>query len=294
MAVTGLVPPIPTPMLNGEVDTDSLRRLVRALAPYVDGYLVGGSVGEYPSLTVEERLAALKEVARHKGAHHRLVMAIGDNALPNVRRLSEAAAESGADLVVLSVPNYFANTQPGLMAYLRAVAQFSDRELCLYDNPIASHTTLSVAEIAALAHAVPQLTHVKVTDLALGKVAALRACTSLTLHCGDDAVLWNQLVDGAHGAMVALPLFYPGVARSVWDALQRGATDEAARVYGPASHFIHVALGAPDYPSVLKTVLAVQGVITSDEVRLPLMPLDERRRAEVLRALDPSLAITPA
>ena len=122
----------------------------------------------------------------------------------------------------------------------------------------------------------------------------MRARTSLTLHSGDDAVLWNQLVDGAHGAMVALPLFYPQVARSVWDALQRGATDEAARAYRPASHFIHVALGAPDYPSVLKAILAAQGVIASDEVRLPLMPLSERRRAEVFRALDPALAIAPA
>src|SRR5690348_10938986 len=189
MAVTGLVPPIPTPMLNGGVDTDSLGRLVRALAPYVDGYLVGGSVGEHPSLTVEERVATLQAVARHKDAHHRLVMSIGDNALPNVRRLSEAATEAGADLVVLSVPNYFANTLPGLVAYLRAVAQFSDCELCLYDNPIASHTSLSVEDIVALAEAVPTLTHVKVTDLALGKVADLRARTSLTLHSGDDAVL---------------------------------------------------------------------------------------------------------
>jgi len=293
MAVTGLVPPIPTPLIDGRVDVDSLRRLVRTLAPYVDGYLVGGSVGEHPSLTVEERLVALQVVAQYKEAHHHLVVSIGDNALPNVRHLSEAATEASADLLILSVPNYFANTLPGVTAYLRVVAQFSHRELCLYDNPVASHTSLSVADIAALAEAEPKLTHVKVTDLALGKVAALRAGTSLTIHCGDDAVLWNQLVDGAHGAMVALPLFYPGVAQSVWNALQRGATGEAAEAYRPASHFIHLALGAPDYPAVLKAVLAAQGVIATEEVRLPLMRLEHRRRAEVLAALDPTLAITP-
>jgi len=294
MPVTGFVPPIPTPMRNGAVDVASLERLVQALAPYVAGYLVGGSVGEHPSLTVEERLQALQVVASCKGPRHSLVVSIGDNALPNVRRLAESAAEADADLLILAMPNYFANTLRGLEAYLRTVASFSDRELCLYDNPIASHTTLSVADIVALAEAVPQITHIKVTDLALGKVAALREATRLTVHAGDDAVLWGQLARGAHGAMVALPLFYPTVAAGVWTALQRGDKEEAARAYRPASHFIHVALGAPDYVSVLKAVMAAQGVIASEEVRLPLLPLDATRRAEVLGALDPALAIGPA
>lgn len=292
MAVTGLVPPIPTPLRDGQLDATSLRRLVRSLAPYVNGYLVGGSVGEHPSLTVEERLASLQIVAASKERHHKLVASIGDNALPNVRRLAEGAVACAADLLMLSVPNYFTNTRAGLIAYLRAVASFSDQDLCLYDNPIASHTTLSVEDVVALAEAEPKLTHIKVTDLALDKVAALRERTDLTVHCGDDAVLWGQLARGAQGAMVALPLFYPSLAASIWAAAQRGPLAEAARVYQPASHFIHVALGAPDYVAVLKTVLAAQHVIASDEVRLPLLSLDSRRRAEVLAALDAAFAIT--
>jgi len=293
MVVTGFVPPIPTPLQNGTLDQDSLRRLVRSLGPAVAGYLVGGSVGEHASLTVEERLAALKIVAETKELHHTLVASIGDNALPNVRLLAEGAVACDADLLILSVPNYFANTLRGLIAYIRAVASLTDRELCLYDNPIASHTTLSVTDIVAMAQAEPKLTHVKVTDLSLEKVAMLREQTTLTVHCGDDAVLWTQLTRGAHGAMVALPLFYPSVARMVWSALQRADHAGAQQAYRPASHFIHTALGAPDYVAVLKSVLAARNVIASDEVRLPLLSLDHRRRAEVLAALDPTLAISP-
>jgi len=291
MAVTGFVPPIPTPLRGGALDTDSLRRLVRTLAPHVAGYLVGGSVGEHPSLTVEERLAALRVVGESKDAQHSLVVSIGDNALPNVERLARGAAEAGADLLITSVPNYYANTRSGLIAYMRAVAALTDLELCLYDNPIASHTALSVEDIIALAAAEPRLTHIKVTDLALGKVAALRAGTQLTVHAGDDAVLWPQLAQGAHGAMVALPLVYPDVAARVWAAFSSGKRDEAAVAYQPASHFIHIALGAPDYVAVLKAVLAARGVIACDDVRLPLLPLADERRADVLAALDPALAI---
>lgn len=293
MPITGLVPPIPTPMRGGEIDPESLRHLVQVLAPHVAGYLVGGSVGEHTSLTVEERLEVLRIVAECKQPRHSLLASIGDNALPNVRRLAQGAAALGANMLVLSLPNYFTNTLKGLIAYVQAVAAFTDRDLCLYDNPAASHSSLSVADIRALAEAEPRLMYIKVTDLALGKVAALRETTHLGVLCGDDAVLWGQLTRGAHGAAVALPLFYPALAATVWAAFCRGDVEAAARAYRPASHFIHVALGAPDYVTVLKTVLAARGVIASEEVRLPLLPLDTMRRAEVLGALDPLLAISP-
>jgi len=53
------------------------------VAPYVSGYLVSGWDGEHPSLTMHERLAALRIAATSKEPHHTLVTPIDDNALPN-------------------------------------------------------------------------------------------------------------------------------------------------------------------------------------------------------------------
>jgi 4-hydroxy-tetrahydrodipicolinate synthase len=285
VTVTGLLPPIPTPFRDGRLDTDSLLRLLDDLGDRVDGILAGGSVGETASLTVEERIELMRVVARELGPDRELAVSIADNALPNTRRLSEAAGECGARLLVLSVPNYFENTLPMLVEYFGAVAELASADLCLYDNPVASHTTLSVDDIVALAEAVPRLTHVKVTDTALGKVAALRERTGLTLHAGDDAVLWHQLTGGAHGAMVAMPMIYPEATRRLWLHLAAGETGEAFALYQRMACFTHVALGAPDYAPVIKAVLHHRGVIASPEVRLPLLPPDPRRLAEVVGSL---------
>ena len=62
--LTGLVPPIATPFRDGSLDLPSFARQIDYLAGHVDGYLVGGSVGEVASLTLEERATLMREAAR--------------------------------------------------------------------------------------------------------------------------------------------------------------------------------------------------------------------------------------
>lgn len=284
--VTGLVPPIATPFKGGSLDLRSLRRMVEDLANHVSGILVGGSVGETASLTLEERITLMQEVAREiDRGRHSLAVSIADNAIEYSRRLAEAAGEVGADLVMVSCPNYYTNDRGMLEAYFAAISDFVPCDICLYDNPIASHTVLSVDDIVGLADAAPRLTHVKVTDTSLEKVAALREATDLVVLSGDDAVLWHQLIRGADGGMVALPMIFPERAHRIWAAFANGDLESAYDEYRYVATFIHCALGAPDYVPVIKAVLHARGVIASPEVRVPHLRLSERRLSEVLTAL---------
>jgi 4-hydroxy-tetrahydrodipicolinate synthase len=272
-------------MRDGMIDYDSLDSLVDYLQGAVTGYLVGGSVGEHPSLTLEERDALTSAVARRRGPGKLLAVSVADNCLENCRRMVETSVAAGADLLMVSCPNYYTNTRAMLISYFEEVGSYSDIPLCLYDNPIASHTQLSVADIQALAHAVPALRAVKVTDPNPEKVRALRETTDLVIHAGDDIVIWHMLSRGAHGGMVALPMIFPEETQTIWDRFTRGDLAGAYAAYRSTTHFIHMALGAADYAAVIKTVLHHRGVIASPEVRKPLLPLDDNRRAEVISAL---------
>ena len=283
--VTGFLPLIATPLLDGRLDLASLHRQLDYLGDHVAGYLVGGSVGEVASLTMDERERLIRACAEHAAGQHRLAVAISDNCLEHSRRLADVAGDVGAALLMVSCPNYYANDLSMLTAYFGAIGDFAPADICLYDNPIASHTSLAVSDIAALAEAVPRLTHIKVTDTAVEKVAALRAGTDLVVHAGDDVVLWHQLTRGAEGAMVALPMIYPERASGLWRALEAGDLEAAWAEYEPALRFFHVALGAPDFVAAVKTALHHRGVIASPEMRLPLVPPTPRRHAEMVAAL---------
>jgi 4-hydroxy-tetrahydrodipicolinate synthase len=282
--VTGIVPPIPTPFRDGRVDLESLRRHLDDLYESVDGVLVGGSTGEAASLTIEEREAVIRAVTAHFEDHRALVVSITDNAIENSRRLSDVAGECGAHLLVLSCPNYFTNDLSMLESYFGAIAEFASADICLYDNPVASNTLLSVSDIVALIAAAPRLTHIKVTDTALEKVAALRETTNATIFAGDDSVLWHQMIGGAEGAMTAVPMVYPQSSAKMWRAFRAGNREEAYDEYRNLSHFIHCCLSSADYPSVVKVILHHRGVISAPDVRPPLIPLSPSRYAEVVAA----------
>jgi 4-hydroxy-tetrahydrodipicolinate synthase len=288
--VTGFLPPIATPFLDGALDLASLQRLMDYLVEHVDGYLIGGSVGEVSSLTLDERETLIREAGRNRADGRTLAISISDNAIDNSRRLSEVAGEVGADVLMVSAPNYFTNDRQMLIEYFGALGEFASADICLYDNPIATHTTLSVADIKAIADAVPRVSHIKVTDTAIEKVVALREATDLVIHSGDDVVLWHQLSRGADGAMVALPMIYPEVASTMWRALQEGQPDRAFAAYASATPFLHVSLGAPDFVAVIKVVLHHRGVIASREMRLPLVDPPARRRDEIVASLEASPA----
>jgi dihydrodipicolinate synthase/N-acetylneuraminate lyase len=283
--VTGFVPPIATPFRDGRLDLDSLKRMLEYIAGSVSGVLVGGSVGETASLTLDERMTLMRETAGQISDGSFLAVSIADNAIDNSRRLSEAAGEAGADLLMVSCPNYYANDRGMLEAYFAALSDFASADLCLYDNPLASHTVLSVDDIAALAAVAPRLTHIKVTDTSIEKVEAIRRKTSLIVHAGDDVVLWHQLTRGAEGAMVALPMIYPEHAAGLWRAFSAGDLETAYAEYRHVTNFIHVSLGAPDYVPVIKAILHHRKVIASPEVRVPLVPLSTRRRDEIIASL---------
>ena len=284
-SVSGLLPPIVTPMCDGRLDTDSLKRELDDLAGHVSGYLVGGSLGEATSLTLAERIETMRIVAEFAQDDHTLVFSISDNSVETSRVLASCADELGADLLIACCPTYYQNTDSMVFEYFAALSELTSSALCLYDNPIASNTSLSVETIAALASRTSSLTHVKVTDTALGKVEALREQTSLTILAGDDQVLWHQLRGGAVGGMVGLPMIYPERCAAFWAAFSSGADEEAYAEYRKMSHFIHVSLGAPDYVGVIKTVLHHRGVIASPESRVPLLPLTASRRDTVIAAL---------
>ena len=77
----------------------------------------------------------MRAAAGRRPAGHSLAVSISDNAIANSRMLSDVAGEIGADVLMLSCPNYYANDLHMLIEYFGAVGQFASADICLYDNP---------------------------------------------------------------------------------------------------------------------------------------------------------------
>jgi N-acetylneuraminate lyase len=107
--LVGLVPAVLTPFdSHGELNLAAVEPHAELLArDGVAGVFVGGTTGEFSSLTFEERLAlAARWAAVLRGAKVRLVIHVGSNCLADSKQLAAHAQTLGADAIATVAPSY--------------------------------------------------------------------------------------------------------------------------------------------------------------------------------------------
>jgi 4-hydroxy-tetrahydrodipicolinate synthase len=132
------------------VDFDAYAEHVAWLASQgVDGVAPNGSLGEYQTLTAEER-ARVVEVAVEASPRGFVVMpGVGAYGSMESRRFAEQAAEAGAQALMALPPNTYPADERSLIAHFREIAA-AGLPVSAYNNPIDTKVDLKPALLARL------------------------------------------------------------------------------------------------------------------------------------------------
>jgi len=169
--IRGAFAPVPTPVgRDGSFDHEALGRHLEWLAGEgLDGAVVLGSNGEFPSFTLEERRQIAAAAASARG-RLKLLLGVGSCAVGEVVELTGEAARLGYDGVLCPPPFYFRKPS------LRGLVEFFGR-------------VLDAAELPVLAYHIPQLTGVPVDDELLDLINGHRRFAGVKDSTGDPAEL---------------------------------------------------------------------------------------------------------
>jgi 4-hydroxy-tetrahydrodipicolinate synthase len=281
---TGTYTAIVTPFRDGAVDTDALRRLVRAqIRAGVDGIVPVGTTGESPTLDCEEHLAVIARAVEFAAGKIKVVAGAGANSTTEAVYLTKGAATAGADATLQVAPYYNKPTQEGLYRHFLEISRASKLPIILYSIPSRCGVEIGVETVRRLAAATPLLVGIKEAGGNPDRVTQLRAALGdkFTILSGDDALTLPFMALGARGVIsVASNVIPRQVARMVRAA---AAGDfAAARRLHEQWHQLFRDLFVETNPIPVKAALAMMGQI-QEEYRLPLVPLQPKNR-EILRA----------
>ncbi len=139
---------------EGEIDYGQARKLARALLNSgSDGLVIGGTTGESPSMSDEEKLRLFAEVKEEVGDDAAVIAGTVDNNHRKSMTLSIEAEKAGVDGLLLTVPAYNKPQQEGLFLHFKAIAEATSLPGLLYNVPsrtalnMEAATTLRLAEI---------------------------------------------------------------------------------------------------------------------------------------------------
>ena len=144
-----------TPMTeDGEINYGQARKLAEGLiASGNDGLVIGGTTGESPSMSDEEKLRLFAEVKEAVGPDAAIIAGTTDNNHRKSVELTQEAEKLGVDGFLLTVPAYNKPQQEGLYLHFKAIAEATSLPCMLYNVPsrtslnMDDSTTLRLAEI---------------------------------------------------------------------------------------------------------------------------------------------------
>jgi 4-hydroxy-tetrahydrodipicolinate synthase len=226
--------PITPADAQGRVDVAALRSLVRRLVvAKVDGIGLLGSTGSYPYLTRAERRRAIDAALDEIGGALPVQVGVGALRTDEAVALAQDAKAAGAAAGLLAPVSYIPLSDDEVFVHFEAVARVG-LPLCIYNNPAATHFTVSTALTARLG-ALPHIVAVKNPAPASGAaeaIAALRAATPAGFDLGFsvDANATEAMIAGGdawHSVLAGL-LPDPGVA--IMTAVRAGDAAKARRL----------------------------------------------------------------
>jgi 4-hydroxy-tetrahydrodipicolinate synthase len=276
-----------TPMHpDGSLDLPAAARLASHLVDAGhDGLVVSGTTGESPTTTDDEKVRLIRTVVEAVGDRAVVIAGVGTNNTAHSIECARAAEGAGADAVLVDTPYYNKPPQAGLVAHFMAVADATDLPVMLYDIPgrsgiaIAKDTYLEVAK-----H--PNIVAVKDARADLWLASDLMAATDLLWYSGDDAMNLAHFVNGATGFVGVTSQASPAAYRRMADAVLEGRWDDARDIHRGLIPLVEAVMTITQGAIMAKAALALQGIIPSPTVRLPLVEADQAQTALLAARLD--------
>ena len=278
----GAATAIITPMKNGEVDFDALRRLVDfQIDNGIDALVAAGTTGESSTLTDEEHVEVIKTVVNQAAGIVPVIAGTGSNDAAYAIKLSQDACRLGADALLLVTPYYNKATQQGLVEMYKAIAAEVDRPIILYNVPSRTGVNIEPATYAALAE-VPNIVAIKEANGNIGKIVETMSLVSgkLDLYSGNDDQIVPLMSLGGLGVISVLSNLLPRETSALCHAFLKGDIRTAAAMQFKYHKLID-ALFCEVNPIPVKAAMTRMG-FGDGSIRLPLTPMTEANEAKLV------------
>jgi dihydrodipicolinate synthase/N-acetylneuraminate lyase len=246
-----------------------------------------GSLGEYSSLTDEERRKVIQVAVKAVGGRGLVVAGVHGVGWHQAVQWAQYAKEDGADGVLCLPPIVYKANEQELIEHYTRVAEVG-LPVMLYNNPQDTKVDLTPPLIAKLAQ-IPGVVAVKEFSGDIRRVLEIKELCDIDVIAGADDLLFESLVAGADGWFAGYPNAFPKEAVEIYDLVKAGKVDAARELY---TELVTVFRwdSKTEFVQAIKLSIDIAGGSYGGPTRPPRGPLsaenEARVRAGTKKALD--------
>ena len=275
-----------TPMLrDGTVDYKRLADLIDWQIEQGTHCLVAvGTTGESATLSMQEHSDVIRYFVQHVNGRIPVIAGTGANNTIEAIKLTQEAADAGADCALLVAPYYNKPPQEGLYQHYKAIAEAVNIPQMLYNVPGRTVVDIAQETVERLAD-IDNIVSIKdaTGSVARGEQLIKAVGDRLVVLSGDDFSALELMKVGGKGNISVTANVAPKAMSETFIAGLRGDFDAANKVHDVIKH-LHRDLFIESSPIPAKYALHKMGMIDKG-IRLPLVWLAEQHHATIDSAL---------
>lgn len=268
---------------DGAFDDAALaRNIERVIALGFDGILIGGTYGEFPAMSRQERADLFRRVMHIVGNRVPVMLCSAGSDARVVRELTALAGELGG-LPMVTPPFVSEVTDAQIVAFFRDMAPLSRTGVLVYNAP-GIGITLSPSTLEQLAE-IPGVVGVKQGDLsptAIDQIAD-RLGGRIRLFCASDLAFLGPMMCGFDGVSSTNSCALPELILATYRALEAGNAATARDLHRLWYPFRALAREFGQ-PQTTKAAMNLRG-FGGGSVRPPLKDLETAQIAAVAGVL---------
>jgi 4-hydroxy-tetrahydrodipicolinate synthase len=286
--VKGVIVPLVTPFdQQGQIDAQATRQLVDFLIERgVHGLFPGGTTGEGPLLTTDERRYLAEVVVEAAAGRVPVIVHTGAITTREAIELTRHAKQIGACAAAIIPPYYYHYSDHALLNHFEQIAaQQPDFPVYLYNNPSVTGYSISKTVINELVKRCPNVVGLKDSSGSLDTLAE-----SLSWHNGSfnsangyDGLILAGFAIGLDACVSGNANVVPELVVALYNAVANGDLRTATTLQAKLNR-VRAILGDGGDLSLFKGVLALRGVPVG-AVRSPLLLASEATITECWQAL---------
>lgn len=260
----------------------------------VDGFVIYGTTGEAPTLSLAER-EQITRATTEAFPDVEVIAGVGSYSTANSVELAIQARSWGASGGLVVTPYYNKPSQAGLYQHFATIAEATpDWPLILYVVPSRAAIHLEVEVIDRLLNRYPNIVGIKDATADLAYTAEVISCCEgrASVLSGDDPTALAAWSIGARGSISVASNLVPRAFSRLWRLSEDQEVGEARRLFLELHPLIR-SLFLESNPVPLKAALAQwsrAGLIPVDQlsptVRSPLSTLSEAGALSLSEALE--------
>lgn len=277
---------------DGSLDLESQGRLFdNLIANGIDGILIGGSIGEFFSLSMEKRREQAAFAIRHIA--HRVKCIIGTASMleEEIVPYSNWCLEQGADAVMIISPYYFRFDDESLFRFYDELFGQIHGPVYIYNFPDRTGYTISPEVVLRLRKAHDNLVGIKDTISGMDHTRELIKVVKseypdFEVYSGFDDNAAHNVLSGGDGIIGGLSNVVPELCSAWIRSMRENDAEGIARGQQQINRLFDIYGVGPLFVPIIKEGCRLRGIVASAHCTKPIPAVTPEQSAAVRKILE--------